>query len=61
MPVPGYDPDDVKNAIETKLADADVRSRLSDDEWEAYQEGETSLVEALDEEEIDRLLEEVSE
>lgn len=56
MPVPGYDPDDVDALLETKLSETDVRERLSDDEWQSYQDDDTSLVELLDENEIDQLL-----
>ncbi|WP_302082607.1 hypothetical protein [Salinibaculum rarum] len=58
MPVPGYDPDDVDNLLETKLEETDVQSHLSDDEWQSYQDDSTSLVDLLDEEQIDQLLDE---
>jgi hypothetical protein len=58
MPVPGYDPEDVDDMLETRLEETDVRSHLSDDEWESYQNDDASLVELLDDEQIEQLLEE---
>ncbi|EMA53186.1 MULTISPECIES: hypothetical protein [Halococcus] len=55
MPVPGYDPDDLDSELEGKLTDEEIRDRLSDDEYERYEEGE-SLVGLLDEDELDDLL-----
>jgi hypothetical protein len=58
MPVPGYDPDDVDDLLETKLEATDVQQHLSNDEWQSYQNDDASLVELLDDEKIDQLLEE---
>ena len=58
MPVPGYDPDDVDNLLEQKLSETDVRSQLSDAELESYENGDTRLVELLDDDQIDQLLDE---
>jgi hypothetical protein len=60
MPIPGYDPDDVENLLESKLTETNVRSHLADDEWQAYQNGEASLIDLLDEGDIDQLLDEHS-
>ncbi len=57
MPVPGYDPDDVDDMIETRLEEKEVQSHLSDDEWQSYQNEDASLVDLLDDEQIEQLLE----
>jgi len=60
MPIPGYDPDDIEDLLESKLAETDVRSHLADDEWQAYQNDDASLLDLLDEDDIDQLLDEHS-
>lgn len=55
MPVPGYDPDDLDDALERMLDERDVSEFLTDDELRQWEDGE-SLVELLDEGDIDRLL-----
>jgi hypothetical protein len=55
MPVPGYDPDDLDEALERKLADRDVSEFLTEAERVQWKDGE-SLVDLLDEDDIDRLL-----
>ena len=55
MPVPGYDPDDLDSELEDELSDGEIRERLTDDEYERYENGE-SLVGLLDEDERDELL-----
>lgn len=56
MPVPGYDPDDVEDMLDSKLDEKEIQSELSDSEWESYQNEEASLIELLDDEQIDRVL-----
>ncbi|WP_135534947.1 hypothetical protein [Halostella pelagica] len=56
MPVPGYDPEDIDDTLESHLGEDGLRERLSDEEWEAYQHEDASLVDILDESEIERLL-----
>ena len=55
MPVPGYDPEDLDDALKTKLEQGDPAALLSEDELRAYQ-NEEDLVEAFDTETIRRLL-----
>lgn len=55
MPVPGYDPDDVDDTLERMLEDHEISEFLSDDELRQWEGGE-SLVDLLDEDDIDRLL-----
>lgn len=47
MPVPGYNPEDMDNALETKLEESDVRSYLTDDEWQSYQNENEELIDLL--------------
>jgi len=56
MPVPGYDPEDVDDTLESRLGEEEVRERLSDEEWDAYQREEASLVDLLDEREIAEIM-----
>lgn len=58
MPIPGYDPDDVDDLLESKLGESDAQSHLSESEWQSYQDGDATLAELLDEDQIDQLLEE---
>lgn len=58
MPVPGYDPEDVDEALEAKLEESDVRSHLTDEEWQSYQNNQAGLVDLLDDDEIEKILEE---
>lgn len=55
MPVSGYDPEDVDDALEELLDDRDAREFLDEEEWAAYREGE-DLVDLLDGSEIRALL-----
>lgn len=61
MPVPGYDPEDLDDTLENKLTRQKKRAYLSDEEWETYREGDASLVDLLDADEIDSLLEHTEE
>ena len=56
MPVPGYDPDDVDEMLESRLGESELRDRLSEDEWQSYQDGDDALVDLLEDEEIEGLL-----
>ena len=57
MPVPGYDPEDLDNELEATASDDELRARMTDEEFREYENG-GSLVELLDEEDIDELLSE---
>ena len=57
MPVPGYDPDDVDKMLESKLDESGIRERLSDSEWQSYQDGDGNLADLLESNEIEGLLE----
>jgi hypothetical protein len=55
MPVSGYDPDDVDDALERMLEDREVSEFLTEAERRQWETGD-SLVDLLDEDDIDRLL-----
>ncbi len=57
MPVPGYDPEDLDDALRTRLEARSAADLLSAEELAAY-ESDEDLLEALDAETIAALLEE---
>ena len=57
MPVPGYDPEDLDDALRTRLEAGSAAELLSAEELAAY-ESDEDLLEALDAETIAALLEE---
>lgn len=61
MPIPGYDPDDIEQLIETTIdAEFDqeeLSGRLSDEQFSRVESGER-VVDVADDETIDALLEE---
>ena len=57
MPVPGYDPEDIDDTLENLLTRQQKRAYLTDEQWETYREGDASLVDLLDAEEIKNLME----
>jgi hypothetical protein len=56
MPVPGYDPEDLDDVLESNLDPGEIEARLSDEELAAYREGEANLVDLLDEAQIQGLV-----
>ncbi|SDJ67233.1 hypothetical protein SAMN05216226_10732 [Halovenus aranensis] len=48
MVIPGYDPRDLDEMLESRADTADVKARLTDAEWAAYRNGEESLIDLLD-------------
>lgn len=61
MPIPGYDPDDLDDALEAAVDEEELEDALTDEQWEAYQHDDAALVDVLDEAEIERLLNQRSE
>ena len=57
MPVPGYDPEDLDDALRTRLETRSAAELLSAEELAAY-ESDEDLLEALDPETIATILEE---
>jgi hypothetical protein len=58
MPVSGYDPDDIDEDLAARLEDREIEEFLTDEEVERWESGE-SLLDLLDEDDIDRLLSDV--
>jgi hypothetical protein len=56
MPVPGYDPEDVENMLESQLDEDSAREAMSEEDWESYQNDEERLVDVLEDDEIKRIL-----
>jgi hypothetical protein len=56
VPVPGYDPDDVDEALESLLEAGEIEDRLSESELKSYRAGEEDLIDLLDGDEIHRIL-----
>jgi len=56
MVIPGYDPDQLDENLRERLAEWAITQLLTESERERLAEGE-SLLELLDEEDIDRILE----
>ncbi len=57
MPIPGYDPDDLDETLDERLAERDRSAYLSPEEQRRYEGGE-SLVDLLDTDQILDLLSE---
>lgn len=55
MPIPGYDPDDLDETLDERLAERDQSEYLTPEEQQRYEDGE-SLVDLLDTDEILELL-----
>ena len=55
MAIPGYDPEDVEEAVRERLDDGDPGELLDDAEQRAYESGE-DLLEALDTETLESLV-----
>lgn len=52
----GYDPADLDAALEALLDEDEIPEYLTNEEWDAYQRGDESLVDLLDGSEIKRIL-----
>lgn len=57
MTIPGYDPEDLDDALRTRLEEGDPEQLLSEEELRAYESGE-DLIDAFETETIRRLLHE---
>jgi hypothetical protein len=56
MAIPGYDLDDLDGNLQARIDEEDVEQYLTEDELQRLQDG-TSLLDLLDEDDIDRLVE----
>ncbi|UHQ98990.1 hypothetical protein HYG81_24890 (plasmid) [Natrinema zhouii] len=57
MPIPGYDPEDIDEMLESRLGDDEIESKLTKSELGRYRAGDAILMDLLDEEEIERVRE----
>ncbi len=57
VPVPGYDPEDIDDTLESLLEDDEIEQYLSETELEAYRNGDEDLIDLLEGDEIHRILE----
>lgn len=58
MVIPGYDPEDIDDVLETYIGEDQLSTYLTDEELAAYRSSDESLVSMLTGEEIRELLEE---
>jgi len=58
MVIPGYDLDDIDEALEAYMDEGEIERLLDDDELQRYRAGESSLVDHLTGTEIRELLDE---
>ena len=56
MPIPGYDPEDIDEQLESRLDDEELENRLTDSELESYRDGDANLIDFLDGDEIEGIL-----
>ncbi|WP_162989716.1 hypothetical protein [Natronorubrum halophilum] len=56
MPIPGYDPEDIDEQLESRLDDGEIERKLTDSELKAYRDGDANLIDFLDGDEIERIL-----
>ena len=56
MVIPGYDPEDIDNVLETYIGEDQLNAYLTDEELAAYRSSDESLVNVLSGEEIRDLL-----
>ncbi|MDG5820319.1 hypothetical protein [Natronococcus sp. A-GB7] len=56
MPVPGYDPEDIDDALESLLEDDEIEDYLDEEQLEAYRNGGEDLVDLLEGDEVRRIL-----
>lgn len=58
MPVPGYDPEDIDELLDSLLEADDLQAYLSEGEIAAYDSGDESLIDLLSGSEIREILRE---
>ena len=58
MVIPGYDPEDIDDALESHMDEGEIEELLTRDELKSYRAGNASLIDLLDAQEIRTLLEE---
>ncbi len=56
MVIPGYDPEDLDDMLESRMDAHEIETFLTAEEWEAYRSGDETLVDLLDDEELHELV-----
>ena len=56
MVIPGYDPEDLDDALEARMDETEIETFLTESEWEAYRSGRAGLVDLLDDDEVRELV-----
>lgn len=57
MVIPGYDPEDLDDLLESRMDAEEIESFLSEEEWELYRNGDEALIDLLDDDEFRHLVE----
>lgn len=57
MVVPGYDPEDLDDALESHMHEGEIETLLTDAELASYRNGDASLLDLLTPSEIEELVE----
>lgn len=58
MVIPGYDPEDIDDALEYHMEEGEIEELLTGDELQSYRAGDASLIDLLSGAEVRTLLEE---
>ena len=56
MPISGYDPEDIDDALEANLEEDQLDEYLTESERETYRAGDANLIDLLESEEIRTIL-----
>lgn len=56
MVIPGYDPEDLDDMLKAHMDANEIETFLTDEEWEAYRNGDETLVDLLDDDELHELV-----
>jgi hypothetical protein len=56
MVIPGYDPEDLDDMLESHMDSHEIETFLTDAEWESYRNGDATLVDLLDSDELHELV-----
>jgi len=56
MVIPGYDPEDLDDALEARMDETEIETFLTESEWETYRSGRAGLVDLLDDDEVRELV-----
>jgi hypothetical protein len=56
MVIPGYDPEDLDDILESRMDAHEIETFLTDAQWESYRNDDETLVDLLDDEELHELV-----